>query len=252
MRRFARRAIRRIKHILGWSGTPVSDSYTLLEQSAAVGLDGWRMRSVAERQHQAFAPFLQDARAGQPRLDFIVAAQAISATDLTNPFVIEVGCGSGYYAEMLPLLLKRPIRYIGLDYATSMINLAHQVYPNVPFFISDACRMPISSNSCDILLSGTSLMHIVGYRQAITESARISRKWCIFHTVPVMARRTTTFLRKHAYGEPVIEVIFNQAELEDLITKEGLVIQRVWNSIPYDIKEWVGEPTWTLSYLCRK
>jgi len=60
-------------------------------------------------------------------------------------------------------------------------------------------------------------MHVLEYRQAIAESVRVTRKWCIFHTVPVMLYRSTTLLQKRAYGEPVVEIIFNQAELEALL-----------------------------------
>ena len=64
-------------------------------------------------------------------------------------------------------------------------------------------------------------MHITGYRLAIAESVRASRGWCIFHTVPVMAGRPTTFLTKQAYGKEVIEVIFNRAEIEEIFVEHG-------------------------------
>lgn len=230
----------------------VSTDYVTLDRPDAGNFNGWRRDAVAERQHQAFASLVEAARAGHPRQDFVVAAQAIEATGLADPLVVEVGCGSGYYSEVLPLLLGHPVRYVGIDYATSMTRLARHAYPAVPFVTGDACYLPLRTGSCDILLSGTSLMHIADYRQAIAESVRVSRQWCIFHTVPVMANRTTTLLRKRAYGEPVIEVIFNQAELETLFAANGLVIHQVFESIPYDLSAVLGERTWTLTYLCHK
>lgn len=230
----------------------VSTDYVTLDGPDARNLNGWRSDAVAERQHQAFASLVEAARAGHPRQDFVVAAQAIEATGLDDPLIVEVGCGSGYYSEVLPLLLGHPVRYVGIDYATSMTGLARHAYPAVPFVTGDACRLPLRSGSCDILLSGTSLMHIANYKEAVAESVRVSRQWCIFHTVPVMASRATTLLRKRAYGEPVIEVIFNQAELEALLAANGLVIPQVLESIPYDLSPVLGERTWTLTYLCRK
>ena len=191
-------------------------------------------------------------RRGQPRRDFQVAARAVAATALRDPLLVEVGCGSGYYSEVLPLLMGGPLRYIGVDYASGMMALATELYPEVPFLLGDASALPLDGESCDILLSGTSLMHVVDYQQAIAESVRVARHWCIFHTVPVMARRSTTLLRKQAYGAPVVEVIFNQAELERLFTSNGLDIQATYDSIPYDVSDVIGEPSWTLTYLCRK
>jgi SAM-dependent methyltransferase len=246
------------RHFVRWltshaiSESAISTNYALLKETEIQELDGWRVVSVAERQHQAFAPLLRAARGGKPRLDFQVAAQAVAATGLADPLVVEVGCGSGYYGEILPLLLGRSVRYVGLDYATSMTMLAHHFYPDIIFVTGDARQLPLKTACCDILFSGTSLMHIADYRQAIAEMVRVSREWCIFHTVPLVARRTTSLLRKQAYGEPVIEVIFNQSELEALFVAYGLGIQGVFESIPYDVSAILGEPTWTQTYLCRK
>lgn len=229
-----------------------STGYKLLKSAGAEKLDGWRTASAAERQHQAFIPLTLDARAGRPRHDLKVASLALEATGLIDPLVIEVGCGSGYYYEILSILLKRPLRYIGVDYSESMIALATRTYPTIFFLNGDACRLPLRTACCDVLLSGNSLMHIIAYKQAIAESARVSRKWLIFHTVPVMAKRSTTLLRKLAYGEPVYEVIFNQSELEAFFCTQKLDIEAKWDSISYDVSAVVGEKTWTLTYLCQK
>jgi ubiquinone/menaquinone biosynthesis C-methylase UbiE len=253
------RTVDRIKRVLRAvansnqpSATAISAGYKVLEEGERPALNGWQDAAVAERQHQAFMPLLQELRSGHPRLDFVVAAQAVSASKLTNPLLVEVGCGSGYYSEALPSLLARPITYLGVDYSECMTGLARRLYPAVPFVTADACRLPFEENCCDILLSGTSLMHIADYRTAIAESVRVSRSWCIFHTVPVMSERPTTLLTKEAYGEEVIEVIFNRSEMETMFDEYGLVPEAVFESIPYDVSAVVGERTWTLTYLCRK
>jgi len=245
-----KRIITRLKQYAGANGE-VSAGYKLLGKYNLNGLNGWRDASVAAWQHESYRNLLQEVREGRPRLDFVVAARALEATGLESPSIIEVGCGSGYYSEALPLL-GRQIRYIGIDYAFSMTSLAHQTYPAVPFITADACRLPLASGCCDVLLSGTSLMHIANYHQAITESARVARLWCIFHTVPVIAQRQTTLLRKKAYGRRVVEVIFNRSQLEAEFGQAGLEIHSVFESLPYDVSHVVGEQSLTLTYVCRK
>src|SRR5690606_6001917 len=156
------------------------------------------------------APLLEEARRGRPRVDFEVAARAVEATGLARPSILEVGCGSGYYSEVLRLLLPRPAAYVGLDYSPSMLARARRAYPDERFLRGDARALPLADGSFDVVLSGASLMHIVEYDRAIDESVRVARGWCIFHTVPVLERRGTTLLRKRAYGEPVVEVVFNR------------------------------------------
>lgn len=230
----------------------VSTEYSLVNTPDGEIHDGWQEDFVAKAQHEAFLPLLQDAREGKPRLDFLVAALAIQASDVQDPVVVEVGCGSGYYSEVLALLMSEPFQYIGIDYSNAMTSLAHRFYPSIPFATGDACRLPLKTNSCDVLLSGTSLMHILDYKTAVAESVRVSRNWCIFHTVPVMAVQSTKIVRKLAYGGSVVEIIFNRSEIESVLVSNGCQIQESFESIPYDVSTVVGERTWTLTYLCRK
>lgn len=213
-------------------------------------LHGWQDRSVAERQHAAFVPLLQQMHEGNPREDFAAVAKAVQMTALKNPLIVEVGCGSGWNFEVLTHLLKRPVRYIGLDYSFAMTGLGKRCYPNTQFVVGDATALPLREEACDILLSGTVLMHVLGYREAIRESRRVTRKWCIFHTVPVLQKRSTTLLRKSAYGQPVIEVIFNEEELLDLIEQNGLILRHVLSSLPYNLEEVLQEVSKTYTYIC--
>jgi SAM-dependent methyltransferase len=254
--RQALRPVRRfLRHLCGRNDEfdfPIAEGYEVVESTGPRAAHGWQERLVAERQHRAFQPLLEAARRGAPRLDFSVAAEAVATTAAADPLIVEVGCGSGYYSEVLPLLLNHPLRYIGIDYSHAMTVCGRRTYPHVPFLTGDACRLPLPNAACDILLSGTSLMHIPDYPEAIRESTRVSRAWCIFHTVPVMVSRATTFLRKQAYGRPVVEILFNQGELEAAFRAAGLTVCRTWESIPHDLSATVGERTWTMTYLCRK
>jgi SAM-dependent methyltransferase len=230
---------------------PVSSNLEVIKEEVLPELlYGWQDRTVAERQHAAFAPLLRQMYEGNPREDFVAVATAIQMTASKNPLIIEVGCGSGWNFEVLTYLLKRPVRYIGLDYSFAMTGLGKRSYPEVQFVVGDATALPFQDEACDILLSGTVLMHVLGYPEAIRESRRVTRKWCIFHTVPVLQKRSTTLLRKSAYGQPVIEVIFNEEELLDLIEQNGLILRHVLSSLPYNLEEVLQEVSKTYTYIC--
>ena len=94
-------------------------------------------------------------------------------------------------------------------------------------------------------------MHLLGYRDAIRESRRVARKWCIFHTVPIVHERPTTMLRKLAYGNPVVEIVFNEEEFLELITDSGLLLHEVFDSVPHDyLSDVLNAPVSARTYLC--
>ena len=233
-------------------GVPVSYGYELVEGEIPTELSqGWRDPSVPERQHLAFAPLIRQMFEGQPREDFVALASAVTTTGLSDPLIIEVGCGSGWNSEVLSHLLGRSVRYIGLDCSAAMIALGSGCYPSAQFVVGDATALPFIEGACDILLSGTVLMHLLGYRQAIRECRRVTRKWSILHGVPVVQNRSTAVLKKFAYGSPVVELVFNEQELLQLAGSNGMKVHRVFESFPYDLADILGEPTFNRTYLCK-
>jgi ubiquinone/menaquinone biosynthesis C-methylase UbiE len=214
-------------------------------------LRGWQDPDVAERQDAAFAPLLQRMREGKPRQDFVALAKAIKYIGEDNPLIIEIGCGSAWNVEVLSHLWRRPFRYIGMDYSAAMILRATRRHPRRLYVIGEATALPFRSRSCDVLLSGTVLMHLLGYARAIQESRRVTRKWCVFHTIPIVRKRSTTILKKLAYGSPVVEVVFNPDEFESFLEREGLIIRAVLNSIPHEyLNDLLSEAVTTQTYVC--
>ena len=121
-----------------------------------------------------------------------------------------------------PTLLPGGVRYTGIDYSDAMIARARAHYPSAAFEVADATRLPYPDNAFDIVFNGVSLMHIIDYPAAIREAARVAATLCIFHSVPVFDDHQTTYLRKYAYGAPVVEIIFGKQELMSLCQAAGL------------------------------
>ena len=186
---------------------------------------------------------------GEPRLDLKVAAQAVTATGIANPRLLEVGCGSGYYSEVFAALLAEGVRYTGIDYSGAMIARARAHYPATAFEVADATQLPYADGAFDIVFNGVSLMHIIDYPAAIREAARIAARYCVFHTVPVFRDHRTTYLRKFAYGAPVVEMVFGKQELMAVCREAGLKLECEWPSTPYDVSEVTGHHSTAETYL---
>ncbi len=232
--------------------TRASADYSLLSREAAADgrFKGWHDHGVSERQDAAYRKLIQEMYAGQPRQDFLVAAEAVRCTGMDDPLILEVGCGSGYYSEILPYLLDCSVRYLGLDYSAAMLELARKHYPEHAFVLADATALPFAEGTLDIVMNGVSLMHILSYETAVAEARRVAAHWCIFHTVPVARELETTFMCKKAYGEKTVEVIINEGELHQLLEKNGLTVRHILQSIPYDLDCVLGKSTESRTYVC--
>ena len=215
---------------------------------AASSSGGWFAARTVARQERAYRKLIAAMKDGEPRLDFRIAAEAVAATGLSNPRLLEIGCGSGYYSEVLATLLPGGVRYAGIDYSHAMIARAREHYPEVAFEVADATRLPYADQAFDIAFNGVSLMHILDYQAAIREAARVAR-FCIFHSVPVFDDYRTAYLHKYAYGAPVVEVVFGKQEFMSLCRDAGLHLMQEWPGIAYDVHEVTGHHSSAATYL---
>ena len=218
-------------------------------KGAAASSGGWLAARTVKRQERAYQGLIAAMKRGEPRLDFRVAAEAVAATSIATPRLLEVGCGSGYYSEVFANLIPGGVQYTGIDYSAAMIERARARYPSAAFEVADATRLGFDDNAFDIVFNGVSLMHIIDYQSAIREAARVAARYCIFHTVPVFDDHPTTFLSKYAYGAPVVEIVFGKPELMKLCSDSGLRLEREWRCIPYNVHEATGHHSTTETYL---
>src|SRR5690606_32463849 len=103
----------------------------------------------------------------------------------------------------------------------------------------------------DIVFNGVSLMHILDFEAAIRESARVAKSHCLYHSVPVFNKRDTTYLRKYAYGAPVVEVVFNRDHLISLFEQAGLTLLQAWKSIDSDVHPATPEHSHSETFLLK-
>ena len=56
-------------------------------------------------------------------------------------------------------------------------------------------------------------MHLLAWRRAVDETARVARSGCIFHRTPLRNRGATALMTKKAYGSDVVEICFSEDDL---------------------------------------
>ncbi|HMQ34140.1 MAG TPA: glycosyltransferase, partial [Chloroflexaceae bacterium] len=244
------RARARLREALGRG--EVSDGYRPIAAEEAGDLArGWQSARIPARQRRLVEAQLRRLRAGDAPPVFRVAAEAVHATGVPRPLIVELGCASAYYSEALPALLGAPVRYVGLDYAAALLRQARSHYPGLPLACAEATGLPLADSCCDIAFSSGLILHVPDYRRAIVETARVARAWCIFHRTPVAPGARTVALAKAAYGVPVVELVFGEDELLGLLAAAGLTVVETYLIERYQVPGAPGEVA-LKTYLCRK
>lgn len=248
---------------LRWLGRPheaekgVSTDYVLVDESRASELkeqwgEAWKDASIPERQRAVVDPQLRHYRAGHGNdtFDALVGVLKHNVANLDSSSLIEIGCSSGYYSEVLAARGIRAV-YQGCDYSEAFVHMARRLYPKVPFDVEDATALRYGNEAFDIVVSGGCILHIPDYPLAVAEAVRISRHWVIFHRTPVLHLKSTTTYTKKAYGVQTVEIHFSEQALIRLLRQQGLRIVDVnTHAISWDSR--VGDALAMKTYLCER
>lgn len=187
--------------------------------------NAWKEQSIPRTQGALVVRELSEMYAGRIIRPYSALVEAVKATEFEYGSMIEVGCATGYYSEVLRYLLGHEINYRGVDYSEAMITEARRKYPKITFQVGDATALPFVNEACDVLISGCVLLHVYDYRQAIAESARVSKRWVIFHRTPITAGKTFSFTKK-AYGVTCVEIHFGEQEFMDICSQNKLKLEK--------------------------
>jgi 2-polyprenyl-3-methyl-5-hydroxy-6-metoxy-1,4-benzoquinol methylase len=213
----------------------------------------WQDPEIPRRQYdQCTRTELANYAKGLPVLpyDVLVTILKENIVDLDHMRLLEIGCSSGYYSEVIRIK-GIGAEYAGCDYSEPFITVARELFPNVDFQVQDACKLGYSDQSFDVVVSGGCLLHILKYEQAITEAARVSRRYVVFHRTPVFHRKETTYYLKTAYGVKMFEIHFNERELLQWMHRAGLAVVDMVTYQPA-LEERYGDFWGYKTYLCQK
>jgi SAM-dependent methyltransferase len=186
-------------------------------------IDAWKDAALPARQRALVDGELREMYRGPvPPLPFDVLRAALAPLVRAGDSVLEIGCSSGYYAEVLRYLLHQPLDFTGVDYSPAMIAMARAEYPTTKFLVADGANLPFPDRSFDVAISSSVLLHVRDYPLHVAETTRVARNVVVAHRIPVCRRRPTTFLKKRGYDIEMMEIVFNERELLDLFLAAGL------------------------------
>jgi SAM-dependent methyltransferase len=121
---------------------------------------GWE--GVAARYHDAFARLTSQAIG--PLLDAAGARPGVK--------LLDVASGPGYVAAVAA---EQGAEALGVDFASSMVELASERYPGVKFQQGDAESLPFPDASFDAVTMNFGVLHLANPDRALEEAHRVLR-----------------------------------------------------------------------------
>lgn len=208
----------------------------------------WQDSSIPEKQLKLSQKQLLNY---EDDVNMTAAIKLIKMTNLDKKKdVLEIGCSTGYYSE----IFKRAglnVKYQGCDYSEEFIKQARIKYPETPFKLTDATDLDYGDAEFDIVISGCCILHIIDYNKAISETARVTKEWAIFHRTPIVHLKETSYFKKIGYNLEMLEIIFNEEGLIKQFYKNNLLVHQIVTLQIQTVKD-LSEPVFIKSYLCKK
>ncbi|MCB0335265.1 MAG: glycosyltransferase, partial [Bdellovibrionales bacterium] len=177
----------------------------------------WKNPSMATQQRDLVQQELQELYQGVVRPHFQVLADAVHDTTKANSSVLEIGCSSGYYVEILEYLLNQRLSYTGADYSEAMISMAQSYYPQYNFVVADGAALPFTDAEFDVVISSGVILHCPNFREHLKETLRVAGTHVILHRTPICKKASTQAFTKKAYGVETVELRFNEQEILDFL-----------------------------------
>jgi radical SAM superfamily enzyme YgiQ (UPF0313 family)/ubiquinone/menaquinone biosynthesis C-methylase UbiE len=201
----------------------ISDGYRTIEtgEITAEQQSAWQSPEIPPQQRALVQQQLEQMYRGASVQPFQVLGDLLAPVLQEGAGVLEIGCASGYYYEVLEYLLNKEIAYTGADYSAPMIDLARSYYPEANFLVADGAKLPFAERSFPVVISGCVLLHTPDYARHIAETCRVAGKWIVAHRTPVCRQRPTGCSSKMAYGVETVEFRFNETELLELFARHG-------------------------------
>ena len=173
--------------------------------------DAWKDEAIPEQQLVGAEQQLSSWLSGQHIAPFDTCASLLRAIDGNLASVLEIGCSSGYYSEVIGRH-NPDSHYVGVDYSQTFCELGRSRFPSANFICGDTVRLPFRDSAFPLVISGSVILHVRDWRAALHETLRVTSRYAILHRTPVASARTGTFT-KRAYGTRLVEWSFNEDDL---------------------------------------
>jgi ubiquinone/menaquinone biosynthesis C-methylase UbiE len=123
---------------------------------------GWSTEAIATAYHDRLSPLMTQA------IEALLVATGVTP----GAWVADVATGAGYAAAAA---LARGAEVVGIDFSSTQIALARQLYPDIEFREGDAGALPLPDDSFDAVISNFGMPHFPDPDAFLREAFRVLR-----------------------------------------------------------------------------
>lgn len=171
---------------------------------------------------------LEQFRLGNISSVFQAALDSLKVIDKRGLTLLDMGCGAGYYSEIINAQFGNKFKYTGADYSEAMVTLAKQLYPQTEFTVLDITNMQLPDKAFDVVFSGAVLVHLDDWKKALLELTRVCKTYLILHRTPLSEKKTHRKIGRIYADVKAIYNTFNSSELLGFVEQQGF---RVVNTV---------------------
>ena len=190
--------------------------------------DSWKEAGVARQMTELTSEEL-DHTEDVPAFAVFVDAVGALVDELGLPHparLLDVGCGTGHYSELLARFFPDRIDYTGCDYAPAMIEAARARWPGRTFVVNDLFDNKLDLDAFDVLFASALVDVVPAWEDALEILFATKAPHVLLHR-----QRTTggvsTVRRAAGYpGQKTYRTYINVAQLETIAARHGREITR--------------------------
>lgn len=192
--------------------------------------------AIAAKQRKLVDVQLAVMYAGEAPRHFSVLGELLQGlrerSDLEITTLLDAGCASAYYHEIIDYYVPSWVQYTGVDYNLGMIEMVHRLYPGLPIYKADLYDLSLfADRSYDIVMGCAALKQIQDWKPALGELARVTKRWLILHRESLYWESEPTSCEiVEAYDNQVWSVRFNKDELFDILAGLGFAFLLIQSS----------------------
>jgi SAM-dependent methyltransferase len=193
--------------------------------------ESWKSDAVADQMRTLAREQLAEPQAVPPYRAFLEAMRMlVDELPLPTPArLLDFGCGTGHYGELLERHFPGSFEYTGCDYAPEMVEAARAEWPGRTFVVNDLFDNRLHLGSYDVLLAGALVDVLPEYERALDQLLGSPVPYVLLHRQQLTQGRSRTEVAPGYAGQLTHRTYLNRADLEAAAARHGRELVRTFD-----------------------